>query len=79
LFLALINPTSGLVTSLYAVSQPASNFFPIANDNGIRCDGSNYCGPTYAGVWEDNNTLYISFSINKENVYVAVIPNVSSL
>lgn len=80
LFLAIINPATGNATTIYGVAQGIGGSFPLTPDNGIRCQGPTlYCGAAYAGVWETNNTLYISYSFGKEYIYLSVIPNVSGL
>ena len=75
LYLAIFDGTTGVLRNIYYVVQGLSG--PTYNE-GVTCGvNSKPCGAGYPGVWESNGTLWISFSENKQTIWVASVPSTS--
>lgn len=72
LYLAIFDGNTGIILHIYAIAQA----LPAPTYSTLTCGAfAKPCGAAYAGAWEVNGILWVSYSLNKEAIYVASIPS----
>jgi hypothetical protein len=74
LFLALFDGKTGSLLQVYAVRQAIGP--PRFNDGAVCGPQAKPCGASYPGAYEYHGNLYISYSVNKQEIWLAVVPHV---
>jgi hypothetical protein len=73
LYLAIFNGKSGVLRHIYAVRQGVGA--PVYN-NGVVCGPQGKpCGAAYPGAYDFHGKLYISYSIDKQQIWLATVPD----
>jgi hypothetical protein len=73
LYLAVFNGGTGALRKVYAVREGLG---PAAYSNGVTCGpGARPCGAAYPGAYERGGQIYISSSIDKQEIWLAIVPS----
>lgn len=73
LYLAVFNGKTGMLRHVYAVRQDVGA--PTYN-NGVVCGPKGKpCGAAYPGAYDFHGKLYISYSVDKQQIWLATVPD----
>lgn len=73
LYLAVFSGRTGMLRHLYAVRQ---NVGEPRYKNGVVCGPQGKaCGAAYPGAYDFHGKLYISYSIDKQEIWLATVPD----
>lgn len=74
LYLAVFDGKTGSLIRVYAVRQSIG---PPRFNNGAVCGPqAKPCGASYPGAYEYHGNLYVSYSVDKQQIWLAIVPRV---
>ena len=72
LYLAIFSGDGGVPRHIYALRQGLG---PPAYDNHVTCGTAvKPCGAGYPGAYEFRGKLYVSYSVDKQQIWLAIVP-----